>query len=167
MSADSTYPSSEADPTLTLDMANMRAESCTVIRRPLEDVFEFADNPKNEHLWQPLTTQSEQVSEGPTQAGTKGRGSGRFLGKQVDATWEVTEYVPYEKVRFTIDADGLLFYVVWQFDRVDQGTGVRFAYDLVGDIPKVFGRLSKRVVLDIWGKQLQAELRNLKVLMEA
>ncbi len=164
---DSTPPPADADPVMTLDRANWCAQASAIIARPLEEVFEFTDKPENEHLWQTATTDVEQTSAGGSEAGATGRGTGRMLGHEGEATWEVTEHIPNRKVAFTITNQGRDSYGLWLFDRVPEGTWVRMIRHMPGGPQGLMGKLSGRVVARILVDHLQGELRTLKRLLEA
>ena len=48
---DSKPPPADSDPVVTADLENWRFQASAIIARPVEEVFEFADKPENEHLW--------------------------------------------------------------------------------------------------------------------
>ncbi len=164
---DSTPPPADADPVMTLDLANWRAQASAIIARPLEEVFEFADKPENEHLWQSTTTNVEQTSAGASEAGATGRGKGRMLGREMAVSWEVTEHIPNRKVAYTVDMQGHQVHYLWLFEPVPEGTWVRMIWHLEGGPQGMFGKLPDRMVAQVFVDQLQGELRTLKRLLEA
>ena len=149
-----------------VDIPNLTAEASAVIRRPVAEVFIFADTEANEPLWMPYNQESQQVSGGPVHEGTKGQGKGRFLGRPIQATWAVTEHVPNARVAYTRNHGSFLMHGLWLFEETPDGTWVRMSYRFEGDWRPVLGRLSNRALLAVWGKQLQGALRNLKHLLE-
>ena len=164
---DATPPPADADPVIRFDRANWRAQASAIIARPLEEVFEFTDKPENEHLWQSATTDVEQTSAGASEAGATGRRTGRMLGHEGEATWEVTEHIQNCKVAFTINNQGHRSYGLWLFDRAPGGTWVRMIRHMPGGPQGLMGKLPDRVVARILVDQLQGELRTLKQLLEA
>ncbi|MBM4437571.1 MAG: SRPBCC family protein [Actinobacteria bacterium] len=160
-------PSLDVGPTLVVDHGQKRVTAKAVMRRPLDVVFDFADNPANEPLWQTSTTQSQQTSGGGTDVGTTGRGKGRFLSREVEATWRVTAYEPKRRVTFTIAAGPSTLHGAWLFDPVPDGTRVRMSFAAPDGTRALSGRISDRVALEVLGRQLQGELGNLKRLLEA
>ena len=164
---DSTPPPADADPVMTLDLENWRVQASAIIARPLEEVFEFADKPENEHLWQSTTTDVEQTSAGGSEAGATGRGTGRMLGREMEASWEVTEHIPNRKVAFTVNLQGHQIHGLWLFDRVPEGTWMRIDSHMPDGPQGLFGKLPDRVTAQVFIDRLQGDLRTLKRLLEA
>ena len=164
---DSTPPPADADPVMTLDRANWHFQSSVIIARPLEEVFEFADKPENEHLWQSAAVDVEQTSAGDSEAGAKGQAKGRVLGRAMDVSWEVTEHIPNRKVAFTINVNGRHIYRLWLFDRVPEGTWMRIDSHMPDGPQGLFGKLPDRVTAQVFIDRLQGDLRTLKRLLEA
>ncbi len=163
---DSTPPPADADPVMTLDLANWRFQASAIIARPVEEVFEFADKPENEHLWK-MGADVEQTSAGDSEAGATGRTTGRLLGREIKGSWEVTEHIPNRKVAFTVNVQGHDFYGLWLFDQVPEGTWMRTISYLPDGPQAFFGKLSNRVVSRIIVNQQKGDLRTLKRLLEA
>jgi hypothetical protein len=69
-----------------------------VIEQPLEEVFVFVANRENDALWAPVVTETYKTSEGPLGVGTTYEQSGRFLGRDLEMHFEVTEYEPNRKI---------------------------------------------------------------------
>lgn len=61
----------------------MRVEEGTVIRRPVEDVFAFAADPKKDPLWASAVAESGQIPEEPLDVGTRFR---RCFGSCADGS---------------------------------------------------------------------------------
>ena len=163
---DSTPPPADADPVVTSDLANWRFQASAIIARPVEEVFEFADKPENEHLWT-SGAEVEQASSGASEAGAMGTATGRLLGREMEGSWEVTEHIPNRKVAFTITAQGHHSYGLWLFERVPEGTWMRMITHMPGGPQGLFGKLPDRVVGRFLMDQQHGRLRTLKRLLEA
>ncbi len=85
----------------------MRPQS-VVIERPSEEVFAFVANRENDALWAPVVTETHKTSEGPLVIGTTYEQSGRFLGRNLEMLFEVTEYEPNRKVGLRLITSGPL-----------------------------------------------------------
>ena len=48
-----------------------------------------------------------------------------MLGRELEASWEVTEHIPNRKVAFTVNVQGRHIYRLWLFDRVPEGMWMR------------------------------------------
>jgi len=81
-------------------------ERSVVIDRPIEEVFRFLHDPRNDSLWQTTLVESTQLDDGPLRIGTLVRERRRFLGVQVEMTKEITEYEPPRRSAFKMVAGG-------------------------------------------------------------
>ena len=65
-----------------------------IIERPIEDVFAFLTDARNNALWQAKAglQATRQEPEEPVGVGTRITETWQFLGRQTEATREVTEY---------------------------------------------------------------------------
>ena len=73
-----------------------KIERSIVIDRPVNEVFNFVHEPRNDASWQTTLIESTQVDDGPLRVGTQIRERRRFLGIQVEMTKEITEFEPTE-----------------------------------------------------------------------
>ncbi len=151
---------------MTHDRANWRFQASEIIARPPDGVFDFGDTPENEHLWK-SGADVEQTSAGASEAGATGRATGRTLGREGEASWEITEHVPDRKVAYTVDVDGHRVDCLWLFNPVPEGIWVRMNWHLDGGPQGLFGKLSDRVVAQVLIDQFQGQLRTPKRLLEA
>ncbi len=68
-----------------------------IINRPRSEVFAFAIDPENIPVYSSNLIEFEQVTEGPVGKGTVNRGSVKVVGKRIDFTTEVVEFVEGER----------------------------------------------------------------------
>ncbi|MCC7355543.1 MAG: SRPBCC family protein, partial [Anaerolineae bacterium] len=64
----------------------------TVINRPVDEVFTYITDVRNEPQWMPGVLEAEQTSAEPVGVGTTYYELVELLGQQVELTFEVTEY---------------------------------------------------------------------------
>lgn len=69
-----------------------------VIERPIAEVAEYAGDPSNAPAWYRRIDSAVWQTEPPIALGSQIAFSARFLGRQLDYTYEVTEYTPREQV---------------------------------------------------------------------
>lgn len=62
------------------------------IRRPVEEVFAYLSEPKNNLQWETGVVEMELTTEGPLAVGSKGRRVEKQMGTD-EGTWEITEHV--------------------------------------------------------------------------
>ncbi len=109
----------------------VKIEHSLVIARRIDQVFVFLVNPSNNSLWQEGVIESRQISEGPVGAGTRGRDTRKFLGRQVECDYEIVEYEPEKKIRLKSISGPIQFNGSFTFQSVQQGT--RFTFTIEGD----------------------------------
>jgi uncharacterized membrane protein len=142
----------------------VKIEHSLVIARPIDQVFLFLVNPRNNSLWQEGVIESKQISEGPVGVRTRGRDTRKFLGRQVECDYEIVEYEPEEKIRFKSVSGPIQFNGSYTFQSVQQGT--RFTFTIEGDAGRWFslmGPLAARLAK----KQVEADSNRLKNLLES
>jgi uncharacterized protein YndB with AHSA1/START domain len=141
-----------------------RIEASIVIDRPVEEVFEFANDPKKQPLWQTGSVESEQISEGPVGVGTTFRGVGHFLGRRIEGTSEITHYEPNRRVDIKMALGPMELEESDIFEPVGDGTRVTFI--LEGESGGFF-KLAEPLVIRMTQREYQKSLENLKDLLEA
>ncbi len=139
-------------------------EVSVVIKRPVEEVFSFVNDPANETLWSSGIVESSQISEGPVGVGTVMREVNRILGKRIENTYEITEYEPNKRYSCKSISGPFPWQGSFSFVSVEGGTKVTMAAEFeVGS----FFKLAEPLVIRMAKRQFQADFNNLKDLMEA
>lgn len=144
----------------------LRAEATVVIDRPIEEVWSHVSDPRNELEYSHGAVEREVVTEGPIGKGTRVRGVDRFLGRRIEAEYEVTEIDPPTRlasrtVRGPFDARFTMM-----LETADGGTRVT----AVGESPGLkgfFGKVADPVAVRIFRRQLETDLGTLKDLLES
>jgi len=142
----------------------LRIEASVVINRPVEEVFEFVTNPENDPQWRSGFLESKQTSEGPKGVGTTEQGVVQLLGRRIEWTAEATEYEPNKKVKDKVAAGPMSAEQSQTFEPVEGGT--RFTLVLEGETGGFF-RLAEPIVIRILQRDLEADVANLKDILEA
>ena len=145
-----------------------RIEASVVINRPVEEVFEFVTNPKNDLLWQSGVLESEQTSEGPMRVGTTVRSVSQFLGRRMEGTGEVTEYEPNRKIKTKGTSGPMTVEASYTFEPVEGGTRVSFVGEgeTGGLVKRLFG-LADSIVVRMAQRGMETDFANLKDILEA
>ena len=73
-------------------MVRIRGE--TVVRRPVQEVFDFVADERNEPRFNPRMTRAEQLTPGPVGRGTRWGTTVVAGGRRQEMVTEVTEYDP-------------------------------------------------------------------------
>ena len=79
----------------------IRIESRVFIGLPPEEVFSYIANFENNPKWQSGMQEANFTSEGPLAIGSTYAQKARFLGRQIDSTFEVVDFEPGRLVKIT------------------------------------------------------------------
>ncbi len=141
----------------------VRIEGEIVINRPVEEVFDFVADERNEPRYNPEMRRAEQISDGPIGVGTRFRAETVSRGRTVEM---VIEFTGYERPRrleeiahmSSMDLQGSL-----TFDPVPEGTRMRWSWDLE---PRGILKLMSPLVARMGRRQEQRIWVGLKHLLE-
>jgi uncharacterized membrane protein len=139
-------------------------EHSVVINRPVEEVFEFMSNNENEKLYRKDLLESEQTSEGPMGVGTTTREVTQFLGRKIESTSEVTEYVKNKVVATKSTSGPIPFKFRTSFEPVEDGTKLTVEFE--GEIGGFF-KMAESLVIKRGMKQIEKDINTLKEMLEA
>ena len=108
----------------------MSIEGEIVIRRPIDEVFDFVADESNEPTFNPRMLRAEQLTDGPIGKGTRFLASTRSMGRTFDMTIEFTTYERPTRLGSTTsmssaDTSGML-----TFAPDPQGTRMRWSWDV-------------------------------------
>ena len=70
----------------------VKIQGSTVIARPVEDVFDFVADERNEPKYNPRMVRAEKTTPGPVAKGTRWSATIESRGRPLDMTMEVTDY---------------------------------------------------------------------------
>jgi len=134
------------------------------IERPVDEVFEFVEDPTRHALWQATLVESQQLTDGPIGVGTQVRESRRFLGVGFEITWEVTEYRPSTWSAVKLVSGAIPGSASYLLEPMNGGT--KFTVSGEVDAKHVF-KLGDTIFKRVAGRELDANLGHLKDLLEA
>jgi carbon monoxide dehydrogenase subunit G len=141
-----------------------KIERSILIDRPAEEVWEFVHDTANNLLWQTTLAESEKLTEGPMDVGTRVREVRHFLGLRIETTWEMTEYEPNSTSAIRGVSGPIPLSGRYRVEAV--GDGTRFTVTGELDAHGLF-KLAEPVFARIAGRELEANLGHLKDLLEA
>lgn len=101
-----------------------------VINRPVEDVFDFVADERNEPRYNPRMRLAEQITEGPIGVGTRFRAETVSLGRPVEMIIEVTSYEPPRRLASSTQMSSMGVHGALTFDTVPGGTRMRWSWEL-------------------------------------
>ena len=134
------------------------------IDRPAEEVFMFLTDVENRPRWISAVEEMELTSEGPLGVGSTARMVQRVLGRRMKTDILYTEYEPNRKISAKSTAGPMSFQLSYTLETVEGGTRLNMAVQ--GSAPGLF-KLAEPVVVRILKRSFEADLANLKDLLEA
>jgi uncharacterized protein YndB with AHSA1/START domain len=96
-----------------------------LVKRPVAEVFAFLANAENQSKWSSEGSQYQRTTKGPIGAGTTFRFTGKFMGRRLDGTREITDYRPNTTFAFK-NTQPIAFEGRYAFEPVGGGTKITF-----------------------------------------
>jgi uncharacterized protein YndB with AHSA1/START domain len=143
----------------------IKIETSIVINRPVEEVFEYMSNAKNNPQWQSGAQEVIKTSEGPIGVGTAYKSVNRLLGRRLEATVEFTAYEPNKRVAGKVTSGPVPFRFENIFEPTEDG-GTKVMNSGEGE-PGGFFKLAEPLVGRMVQRQVEANFANLKDMLEA
>ena len=142
-------------------MVNVQTE--ILIRRPRAEVAEYASDPDNAPQWYENIHRSQRLTPGPVAVGSRVAFIARFLGKELNYTYEFVEYVPGEKLVMRT-AQGP-FPMQTTYTWADDDDGTRMSLGNSGS-PSGFSRLAGLFMAPMIRRETRKDLQKLKSILE-
>ncbi|WP_236674918.1 SRPBCC family protein [Piscinibacter sp. HJYY11] len=143
----------------------VNVQASIVIHRPPSEVFAFVSDAENDVHWRSEVVSMKNLTAPPHRVGTRTLEVAKVLGKQLETTTEITEFVPGERMaRHTVTG---LTPVVTARAVEPVADGARFTYQLTADVTDVFLFRAFRPVLEWWTqRKVAGYLDSLKAHLE-
>ena len=135
-----------------------------VINRPVEEVFDFVADERNEPRYNPRMLRADKLSPGPIGLGTRFRAEMRTRPRPTTMTTEFTGYDPPRRLVLRTHLSAMEIQGALTFDPVPEGTRMRWSW---GVEPRGVFKLLTPLVARTGRRQEQAIWANLKRLLEA
>jgi uncharacterized protein YndB with AHSA1/START domain len=142
-------------------MAHISGE--IVINRPVEEVFDFVADERNEPRYNPGMLRAELLSPEPVGLGSRFRAEMRTRPRPVVMTTENTGYDRPRRLASTTRLSTMNIQGTLTFDPVPEGTRMRWSWNLQ---PRGLLKLATPMVARIGGRQEEAIWTGLKRLLE-
>jgi hypothetical protein len=108
----------------------MLVQGTIVIERPVEDVFDFVADERNEPQYNPQMILADKVTDGPIGVGTKFHSVMTGVGRGADMTIEFTEFDRPRRIAETTTMSSMDIKGVLTFEPVAEGTRMAWLWDL-------------------------------------
>jgi uncharacterized membrane protein len=141
----------------------VRVEGEIVINRPVEEVFDFVADERNEPRYNPRMRRADQLTEGPIGAGTRFRAQTVSMGRPVDMVIEFTGYQRPRRLSESVHMASMELHGGLTFDPVPDGTRMRWSWELQ---PRGLLKLMSPLVARMGRRQEQMIWTGLKRLLE-
>ena len=136
----------------------------TMIYRPIGRVFDFVSTPENDFQWQYGILESARLSGATSNIGTLFRSVGHLMGRRIESTFEVIEYLPNRKYGFKSLSGLLQSQTFYTFEIASGSTKVTVSTQAN---PANFFQMGERILEKKMKKQLKEDLAMLKEILEA
>ena len=141
-------------------------DETVVIARPAEEVFDFLALAEYLPRWDSSILECVQVSSGAVTAGTRYRGASRIVGRRIEWTTEVTEFVPGVRMTSRSVEGPLTFTVSYEVSSCPAGTTLRYRLAAESGLGGAFGRALEPIVERAQTKVVRTNLDKLASLLE-
>ncbi len=139
-----------------------KVECSVVINQPIDKVFTYTTNPANYINWQPWIQDSQ--SDRRIGIGSRIEVLSRFMGRKLDMTTEVIEYVPNKRIVMQGVRRSFYAKVVYKFERDNGGTKVSFMADFQ---PRGILGMLGAIAINRFRRQTEDSFESLKGILEA
>ncbi len=141
-----------------------RVEGEIIIRRAVEEVFDYVADERNEPRYNPRMVRAEEISEGPTGLGTRFHTELKTTGRTMPMTVEFTGYERPRLLASTTRSSMMETEGALTFEAVAGGTCMRWSWNVR---PRGALKVMTPLVGLLGRRQEQAIWSNLKRLLEA
>jgi uncharacterized protein YndB with AHSA1/START domain len=133
----------------------VRIEGEIVIKRPVEEVFDFVADERNEPRYNPQMRRAERISDGPIGVGTRFRAELVNMGRTVEMVIEFTGFDRPRRLASTTHMSSMDIHHTLTFEPVPEGTRMRWSGDLephrvVKLMSPIVARMGRRQEQRIW-----------------
>ena len=140
----------------------MKFENSVIISQPVEQVFEFVTNVRNNTKWQTDILELEMTSENHFGPGATYRCVNRFLGKNIESEGVITDYAPDNACCIRITTGSFTGECSMFFQAVEDGT----KFTASGDLDMRYFKLLKMIAKRKINQQIKKDMLKLKYILE-
>ncbi len=139
-------------------------EKSVMINRPQQEVFDFVTDLSNDSKWQSGIESVKRISDGPIGAGSTWSYKLKFMGREIEAEIELTNYDPPNQASVKSVSGPVPFENTYKFETKEGGTQMTFSGQAeIGG----FFKMAEGLVGKQFEKQMDSDGAALKKLLEA
>ncbi|UCD81265.1 MAG: SRPBCC family protein [Desulfobacterales bacterium] len=142
----------------------MKFENSVVIEQPVEKVFEFVTDIKNNPQWQTDILELAITSNGPFELGSTYRCVNRFMGRRIETEGVITDYQPDRACSFRITSGSVTGESSFLFEAVNGNGETKFT--TIAELDLGYFKLGKIIVKRKIYQQLKNDMLKLKDILE-
>ena len=140
----------------------MKFENSIVINKPVEQVFEFVTNPRNNAKWQTDILELEITSKNHFGLGATYRCVNRFMGRRIESENKITDYAAGKACCIRITNGVLTGKCSMSFTRFEDGT----KFTVSGNLDMRYFKLLKMIATRKINQQIKEDMLRLKYILE-
>lgn len=133
------------------------------IDAPVEEVFDYSTNNKNDPAWMEEVVNVRKTSDGPIGVGSTFVNYVEFLGRSFDDSHEIVDYEPNKRMTILQKTGPVPFKATYLTQPVEDGT--RFSMHIEAE-PGGFFKLASPLIRRQLQRQYEKNLANLKAILE-
>ncbi len=147
-------------------MNKMKVEHSVFINLPAEEIFAYMSNLENLADWSSIVISARKISSEEMLVGTTVRCIIRILGRWLDITYEIVEFVPNHYLTFKSITGVAPSLTCYRFEQLEDG-GTNVSVEEIIHFTGGFLGFAETVVISVIRRQLAYDLLTLKDLLEA
>ena len=139
-------------------------EHSILINQPIDKVYAFVSNPRNDPQWQTGIIESTVIGDAPIAVGTQVKGARTFMGRKLEAVLEVVSLQPNQSFSLKSVKAPFPLTTTYTFASEGEATRVNAVLDLE---PSGFFKLAEGVLSSNTKKEMEQSLATLKSKLES
>jgi uncharacterized membrane protein len=141
-------------------------DQSVLIDRPAAEVFDYLVHAENLPRWDSSMIECIQLDSSPVMVGTRYRGASKVLGRRIEWTTEVIDFVPGLRSESRSIDGPLKFTVSYDVSAAPEGTRLRYRLTADAGLGGAFGRAMEPIVEKAQAKVVKANLETLVRLLQ-
>ncbi len=141
-----------------------KLETTITINRPIEEVFAYVTDLRNNIQWMTGVIAAEMTSPGPVKVGATYKFDIKTMGMKMETSGEVTAYEPPKKYAWKATSGPFPMSGGTTFESVEGGTRVT---DVIEAEPGGFFKIAEPLLMKQQQSQMEKDMKRLKEILEA
>ena len=139
-------------------------ERSILINRPVDQVYAYVSDPRNDPQWQTGINETTIVGDAPLAVGTQIKGARTFMGRKLEAVLEIVSLQPNQSISMKSVKAPFPFTATYTMASEGEATRVNAVVDLE---PAGFFKLAEGMLSSNANKEMEQSLATLKNKLES